>query len=747
MRYLYLILFITVLFFSESIAQTNKMSWRKRAKMATDFLRNGDLYKAAIFYKSVYTERADKIEYSYKAGCCFLELRDYENAANSLEVVKDQNDKFDKPGYKYALALKQSGQPKKAKTAFDDFIKNYKGDDNEIYRLYIENEIKGCNYALKASENTDSTITIERLSSDVNSSKTEFAPVPIGSNVLYFSSTIDGVAKIYRTVKQREKWTMPQLPIVFLGRMEQPHYGNSFFTEDGKNIYFTQCDIIDGEIICAIYFMEALVNGEWSGPVKLPNYINVNGINTTHPFVVASNKNEILYFSSNRPGGVGGLDLWYTARPLGADINSFTLPRNLGRNINTIGDEVSPYYHRSTETLYFSTNGHISAGGLDIFKSKGGKLNWELAQNIGFPFNSSSDDLFYTISELHNGGYLVSNRLSYPERTTTTDDDLFCFNTPTTKIGVSGSITFAGRVGQELLRDVNIELYETSSIKEKVLIDQLFLLIGKYEFNQLTPLTSYFIIIRKEGFKDLNMQFTTGSKSINMVVNAELVPDKIVSLHEKTIDPQDIRHFIMASHYKSKDATYKLPNLPVDPNTGIEYTGDTLRMYYDLDAIASISDGRKLFYDEHGIPQPFHEPVIEKQRISYVEGPYEISQLTTPDVVYKIQVSAVHKFRAEKYIGLENIGRLSTENIPGGIKRVLVINKDKTSRELNGFNRKSDALNTLFYILKNTKFSNAFVAKYVRGERIGRGFRGWNETLGLDNDIKPDGSIPKDNIR
>ena len=746
MRHLYLITFFTIVFLSVSTAQVKQMSWRKRAKTADAFFKAGDLYQAAIYYKSAYAEKINKIEYSYKAGCCFLDLRDYENAANSLEVVKNLNNQFDKPGYKYALALKQSGQYQKAKIAFDDFIKNYKGDDYERYRLYIENEIKGCNYALKASQYTDSSITIECLNTELNSSKTEFAPLPIGKNILYFSSTIDGVSKIFRTLKRRENWTEPQVPSVFIGKMEQPHYGNGVFTEDSKSIYFTQCDIIDGKLLCAIYLMEVQDNNHWSHPIKLPNYINVDDFNTTHPSVVTLNNKEVLYFSSNRPGGMGGLDLWYTTRPISGDINSFTLPRNLGRNINSFGDEISPFYHKKTETLYFSTNGNVSAGGLDILKSKGQKLTWEIPKNLGFPINSSSDDLFYTISEAHGGGYLVSNRLSFPERTTTTDDDIFYFNNSSIEIAIRGSITCAGSVGQELLRDVNIELYEISSFEENLLVDKLILLAGTYEFNQLNAFSSYFFIVKKEGYKELLIPFETASNSTDIVLNIELVADRIIVNKKKKKSPQDIRYFIMAPHYNSKEVSYILPELPIDPETGIEYTGDTLRMFYELDAIASNSDERKLFYDEFGIPTPCYEFTNKKQRIPSIDGPYKISELTSVDLVYKIQVSAVHKFQRERYKDLKKVGFLSTEDIPGGIKRVLFINKELANKGFNGYKRKSDALNALAYILEKTKFNNAFVVKYIRGERIGRGFRGWDETLGLDNDVKPDGYIPKDYI-
>ncbi|BDS13735.1 tetratricopeptide repeat protein [Aureispira anguillae] len=740
--FIFLSSFITI----ETQGQT---PWRKRAKIAANFEKSGDLHQAAIYYRSVYQEKPEKLEYSFKAGQCFLELRDYENAVKSLEVVKDENNnpKYNKPGYKYALALKQKGAVNEAKEAFNHFLLDYQGVDKALYQEFVENELKGCNYALKAQQYTNPTVKIEHLDAKINSSKTEFAPIPFTNDVLYFSSTIKGVAKIHRTVKQADGWVRPQIPSIFLGKMERAHFGNGSFTQDGHRFYFTQCDIKDGKPQCAIYLMEDLGDGQWSTPVILPDYINPENANTTHPIVVNSGDHEILYFASNRPGGKGGLDLWYSTRPITGDNKSFTLPKNLGRNINSIGDEISPFYHKATGTLYFSSNGRVSAGGLDIFKSKGQKLQWEVAQNLGFPINSSADDLYYTISEAHGGGYLVSNRPFLPERKTTTDDDIFYFGIENIEINVSGAITDSDYPEKGLLKDLNIKLFKKTTIGDEELIDERMLALGEYQFEGLSPNTSYIIAVEKENFHVTSFPFTTGSKSQNTNYDIELIARTDIVIPPKT-DPQAIRHYIMHPRHQSNDNAYQLPVDPIDPNLGIEYEGDTLKIFYEFDAIAGLGDHRKLYYDQYGNPQPYHEPIIPTQQNqkepSSVPGPYPPSPLAAPNVVYKIQVSAVRKFRADKYEDLKEVGRLSTEEIAGGIKRILVINKKINNENIDGFKRKSDALNALSYVLNNSRFEYAFVIKYVNGERIGEGFRGWDEEEGLETDTKPDGRIPKD---
>lgn len=736
--------------FSSCTAQKSPLgSWRKRAKMAAALEKSGDLEQAALLYKSVHEEKPEKLEYLYRAGVCFLEYRDYQNAAAAFAPLQKEYEhpKYEKPGYKYALALKQMGEQQAAKEAFNDFLLHYQGEDKEEYRLIIENEIKGCNYALKARNYTNPAIKIEHLSDKINSKKVEFAPIPFANDVLYFSSTISGVAGIYRTAKQEEDWLSPQIPSIFLDKMERPHFGNGTFTTDGTRFYFTQCDIEEGKPQCAIYLMENLGGGQWSDPVILPNYINPEAANTTHPLVVDLGDQEVLYFASNRPGGRGGLDLWYSTCPKGGDVKSFTLPKNLGRNINSMGDEISPFYHQATGTLYFSSNGRVGAGGLDIFKSKGEKLQWEVAQNMGFPINSSADDLYYTISEAHGGGYLVSNRPFAPQRISTTDDDIFYFGIEAIKLDWLITVHEAEDIQKTALEGVNMQLFQRTKDGTEELIEERLLTKGNLQLQDLTPNTPYLLLINKTGYEPYNYEFETGAVSKKEEIAIGLATSKpLVSL--PSIDPQLIRHYLMPPQYNSNPRAYQLPVDPIDPETGIAYEGDTLKMFFELDAIAGLGDQRRLYYDENGQPQPYHAPLIApddpQEDYPEVPGPYTPSNIAPNNVVYKIQVSAVRNFKPYKYEELKEIGRLATEELENGLQRILVINKEEYINNIQGYKRKSDALNALSYVLNNSNFKYAFVIKYVNGERVGEGFRGWNEEEGLDTNTQPDGRVTED---
>lgn len=137
-----------------------------------------------------------------------------------------------------------------------------------------------------------------------------------------------------------------------------------------KRIYFTVCRSVENwgylTTRCEIYATRRVGN-LWSAPERLDDKINQEGFTATQPFVVQDGNKEILYFASNRAGGQGGMDIWYTSRVISDNGFDFESPRNAGARINTAHNEITPFYDVSEEALYFSSDGHVGMGGLDIF--------------------------------------------------------------------------------------------------------------------------------------------------------------------------------------------------------------------------------------------------------------------------------------------------------------------------------------------------------------------------------------------
>ena len=151
---------------------------------------------------------------------------------------------------------------------------------------------------------------------------------------------------------------------------------------------------------------ESYKNGNvWTDPQIFQNKVNTSYLETSANMDL--NKN-MVFFVSDRDGGLGGKDLWVIKK---LDNGSWSSPQNLGEPINTEYDEESPYFHSDGKTLYFSSKGHSSIGGLDIFKSELDKeLNWSSPKNMGYPINTVNDDLSFVPTVTGNRAYFSSVR-------------------------------------------------------------------------------------------------------------------------------------------------------------------------------------------------------------------------------------------------------------------------------------------------------------------------------------------------
>lgn len=179
--------------------------------------------------------------------------------------------------------------------------------------------------------------------------------------------------------------------------------GSGTFNAAGDKFYFTSCESEEGNSGCKIK-LSILENDKWSDPVVLNEFINEPNSENKHPSLAISG--DTLFFSSDRPGGQGGSDIWMSLR--GDEGESWLPAINLGKVINTRENEITPYYSSRHESLVFSSNGHVGYGGYDIYGAKGNSFFTPDLFNIGFPFNSTWDDTYFHIGDTI--GYLSSNR-------------------------------------------------------------------------------------------------------------------------------------------------------------------------------------------------------------------------------------------------------------------------------------------------------------------------------------------------
>lgn len=178
--------------------------------------------------------------------------------------------------------------------------------------------------------------------------------------------------------------------------------GAASFSPDGQYVFFTACHRKDGYGDCDIY-VSRLDGREWSTPRNLGPLINTSGWES-QPSI--SNDGKTLFFASNRKGGVGGQDIWYSQ----LEGNKWTEAVNLGKTINTNRNEMSPFLHADGKTLYFASNGHPGFGNLDLFLSKSTGDGWTTPENLGYPLNTSANEGNIFINAKGDVGYINSSR-------------------------------------------------------------------------------------------------------------------------------------------------------------------------------------------------------------------------------------------------------------------------------------------------------------------------------------------------
>ena len=193
--------------------------------------------------------------------------------------------------------------------------------------------------------------------------------------------------------------------------------GAHSMTADGKTLFFTACNRIDGLGMCDIY-QSALENGKWTLPRNIGIPVN-SGYSEKHPTISADGRS--LYFTSNRPGGLGSFDIWKSVK----NGDTWSKPVNLGDSVNTPGLEQSPFIHPDQRSLYFSSTGWPGMGQGDLFMVRRDfGLKWSEPVNLGYPINTYNDEIGLSVNAAGDRAYFASDRLSG------TDTDLYTFELP-----------------------------------------------------------------------------------------------------------------------------------------------------------------------------------------------------------------------------------------------------------------------------------------------------------------------------
>ncbi len=408
-------------------------------KQGSEAISKKDYSSAAQIYNQVILIDSSNIEYQLLFADASRLNYDGDVALHWYQKIfkKDNGKTYKEVPFYIAMQLKTNGKYKDAKKYFDKYYKKQRNSkDKEKARLAAKakQEFEACDIA-QVIIKSPLDVKVVHLDSAVNSKVSEYAPFEYDS-LLYFSSLRDkskqdaagvGFNKLYTSKKSASK------PNKFLKAKELDslfnksniHNANTSFNSDFTKVFVSRCGALNAtQYRCEIYVSD-FKEGHWTELQKLPSPINVSGSNTTQPCLSEINDKPVLFFASDRSAGEGAMDIWYAF--MNTD-GTFETPINAGKKINTIEDDITPWFVKENKTLYFSSTWHKGLGNFDIFTSEFKDNAFTDAQNIGYPINSSYNDIYYSVNSKKDKAYISSNRLgSYFEDKPNCCNDIYSF--------------------------------------------------------------------------------------------------------------------------------------------------------------------------------------------------------------------------------------------------------------------------------------------------------------------------------
>jgi hypothetical protein len=387
----------------------------KLEQAAAKAYNHGDYYTAMKYYDRV-IQADSSIATAWKGKAeSAVEVNALPIAQASYQYMLDHNMS---PDGSVLIALGEvqflQGNYAAAKDLYRQFLHDEPASATAQMIEAAQTGLENSDWALSIAHNTDLETPVTPLDTlAVNTTRySEYSPLMVG-DTLWFSSYRFPFKKDHHNPERYlvkvlsatvENDVLAAEPAAF--NEDTRHTAHVTFNQAGDLMFYSLCDFInDADIRCELY-MRKRQGDSWGPAVKLPESINMEGYTSTGASVgkIPGEDKEVLYFVSDRPGGKGKRDIWYSA--IGPD--GFGTPQNLP--VNTAGNDVTPFYHSNTGTLYFSTDGLQTLGGFDIYKTQGFGMQWTEPMNMGAPLNTSYNDAYFSLTPNSHTAFLASNR-------------------------------------------------------------------------------------------------------------------------------------------------------------------------------------------------------------------------------------------------------------------------------------------------------------------------------------------------
>ena len=522
-------------------------------------------YYAALEYYQEVLEYREDIAVFYKAGEAARNFNSFTLAEEYYQQVVDleQNSEYPLAMYHLSTVQKQLGKYEEAKENFMIFQAESELD-NPYYQEAAQRQMEDIDWAMERIAEAESYATVERLNDSINSPYSEFAPLAYGDTLVFSSlrfpleSDISVPKRIYSHVLQSED----QDSAILLGddfNSMMSHTAHAVYTADGSRVYYTLCEYLNStDIRCDIYYRDQNSNGIFGDPIKLPAEINQPDYTNTQPALGLDpyGSQEVLYFVSDRMGGKGNMDVWFS--PINSD-GTFGKPVNL-MIVNTIDNDITPFYHRASNTLYFSSDAYQGFGGYDIYSLYLHDLDNAEIQNLGLPLNSSYDDYYFSLDDSGEEGYLSSNRTG--SAYIASENESCCNDIYKAAIlvpDINLKVLTYDKSDQSDLLGATVTLIEVNG-DEKIVGTATLDNTNEFPFD-LEPNKSYLIVAEKNGFlSDTAMVSTKGMR------NSEEITRKMY-LEPTSLD-LELLVFDDATKEELRGATVRIKDLS-DPDNEI----------------------------------------------------------------------------------------------------------------------------------------------------------------------------------
>ncbi len=399
---------VAVLFFSATSLQA-----QAALKRANKQYELGTFNLAAQSYKDYLSKNPDNAEANAKLADCYRHLNQQEKALPHYQAAVSSPDVQDIYIFQYGLTLQELGRYDLAKGVF-----NKLAEKSADFKTRCKQFADACAFATAAIDPPTYKVTNEYA----NTASFDFGPTFFGEQVVYASGRADirgrdsrsapasgggdGTNRLFIT--QRDKNGFLDVPVTLhSGFGVGVNEGPAAYTNDGQWVAFTRNNFIDGTRMMPssgmelnLFVAQAKPDGDWETPLAFPH--NGTDFSTGYPCFSADGKS--LYFASDRPGGYGGFDIYVSYR-VG---NNWSAPENVGSAVNTLGNEITPFYDGSS--LFFASDYQKGYGGFDIFRAEDSNGRWATVYHGGAGLNSSNDDYGFIYDGARNIGYIVSNR-------------------------------------------------------------------------------------------------------------------------------------------------------------------------------------------------------------------------------------------------------------------------------------------------------------------------------------------------